>query len=110
MSDIVERLQRLDGNMPWNDQLAVFEDASEEIRNLRAGRDYDASTVVFLQKEIGEAADEITRLTARVAALEGALRDLVRLVDEDQEEDVPPYLADQVLDKARAALTQKGGE
>lgn len=45
-------------------------------------------------------------LTARVKELEGALKDLVRLVDEDQEEDAPPYLVDQVLDRARAAITK----
>jgi adenosine deaminase len=44
----------------------------------------------------------------RIAKLEAALRDLLRLVEEDPEEDDPsPYLFDQVCDRARAAL---GGE
>lgn len=45
-----------------------------------------------------QAADEITRLRA-------ALRDLLRLVEEaPEEDDPPPYLFDQVCDRARAAL------
>lgn len=50
------------------------------------------------------AADEIERLRA-------ALRDLLRLVDEDPEEDdPPPYLFDLVCDNARAALKEDGDE
>ena len=47
-----------------------------------------------------EAAAEIEKLRA-------ALRDLLRLVDEDPEEDDPsPYLFDQVCDRARAAIAK----
>lgn len=45
---------------------------------------------------------------ARIEQLEKALRDLLRLVEEDPEEDDPsPYLFDQVCDRARAALEAK---
>ena len=67
-------------------------DIVERLRKLAAVDNCQASL---------EAADEIEKLRA-------ALRDLLRLVDEDPEEDDPsPYLIDQVCDRARAAL---GGE
>lgn len=36
MSEIAERLRGLHGDMPWNDQLAVFEEAAARIEQLEA--------------------------------------------------------------------------
>jgi hypothetical protein len=52
----------------------------------------------------------ITRLTADNERLRAALADLVRLVDQDDDyeaDDVTPYHADVIMDRARAALTQE---
>jgi cell division protein FtsB len=91
MSDIVERLRD-------NDTARRIGESYADVHDRR-------------QRERDEGAAEITRLTARVAQLEAALRDLVRFVDEDQHErDLLAAMADQVLDKARAALTQPAEE
>lgn len=85
MSDIVERLR---------------EYTQDDHERGCAGRCYDCSCGYDDKRDplMLEAADEIEKLRA-------ALRDLLRLVDEDTEEDDPsPYLFDQVCDRARAAL------
>lgn len=57
---------------------------------------------------IGEYGLAMDEAAARIEKLEAALRDLMRLVEEDPEEDDPsPYLFDQVCDRARAALEGK---
>ncbi len=73
----------------------------DAIATLTAEAAYDAETIRHLKQECREAAAENERLRE-------ALRDMLRLV-EDDEDDPAPYLIDVVCDRARAALAQ-GGE
>jgi len=78
--------------------------------NAKLARDYEVVRNAHdnLVSELDLRLVERKKLNARIAKLEAALRDLLRLVEEDPEEDDPsPYLFDQVCDRARAAL---GGE
>ena len=60
------------------------------------------------ERPYGSLPDTLEEAAARIERLEAALRDLMRLVEEDPEEDDPsPYLFDQVCDRARAALEEK---
>ena len=88
MSDLVERLRGY---------------ASDDHERGCQGRYYDCSCGYDDKRD-----PLMNQAAARIEQLEAALRDLLRLVEEDPEEDDPsPYLFDQVCDRARAALEER---
>ncbi len=74
MTDIVERLRKLEGNMPWNDQIAVFDDAADTITTLRA-------EVERLTGERDRQYDENVSLIATNERLRAALEPFAKAAD-----------------------------
>ncbi len=79
-----------------------MKDVVERIRNLSMAVDMTGCSNESEQK----VSDEIAALRAENERLRAALRDMLRLV-EDDEDDPAPYLIDVVCDRARAALEVK---